>query len=256
MGETKEEQGPMSEPIWSNYLSPRDRQVLERSGYGARMGFGRRPALMIVDVSYNFCGEAPAPILESIVRWRNSCGEDAWRAIERIRRVADACRAHRLPVFYSTNQRRPDGFDAGSWRWKNARELEDNEADIRGNEIVADIAPQPQDVVVYKTKPSAFFGTPLLSFLIDLKVDSLLVCGVSTSGCVRATVIDAFSNNLRCAVIADGCFDRIEVSHAANLFDMHAKYADVVSAEEVIGFVGTLPDGLFQLPTGCARSTR
>jgi nicotinamidase-related amidase len=246
----------MADEIWSKYLTPRDRQVLERSGYGARMGYGRRPALMIVDVSYNFCGDAPAPILDSIARWRNSCGEDAWRAIDRIKPLAAACRARGVPVFYSTNQRRPDGFDAGSWRWKNARELEDNDADIRGNRIVADIAPQPQDVVVYKTKPSAFFGTPLLSFLIDLKVDSLLVCGVSTSGCVRATVIDAFSNNLRCAVIADGCFDRIEASHAINLFDMHAKYADVVTSDEAIAFVESLPERLFELPGARAAARR
>jgi maleamate amidohydrolase len=214
------------------------------------MGFGERPALMIVDVSYNFVGEQPAPILESIKRWRNSCGEEGWAAVKVIRSLAQACRAKGLPVFYSTNTRRPDGFDAGSWRWKNSRELEDNRQDIRGNEIVADIAPQPRDVVIYKTKPSAFFGTPLLSFLLDLKVDSLLVCGVSTSGCVRATVIDAFSNNLRCAVIADGCFDRVQVSHAINLCDMHAKYADVIDSHEAHAFVTRLAGGLFDLPKG------
>jgi nicotinamidase-related amidase len=242
----------MSKDLWTPFLTPRDTEVLRASGYGARMGFGERPALMIVDVSYNFVGEQPAPILESIKRWRNSCGEEGWEAIKVIRRLADACRAKGLPVFYSTNTRRPDGFDAGSWRWKNSRELENNRQDIRGNEIVADIAPQPRDVVIYKTKPSAFFGTPLLSFLLDLKVDSLLVCGVSTSGCVRATVIDAFSNNLRCAVVADGCFDRVQVSHAINLCDMHAKYADVIASEEAHAFVGRLPGALFDLPKGAA----
>ena len=240
----------MSEDLWTPYLTARDAEVLRASGYGARMGFGERPALMIVDVSYNFVGEEPAPILESIKRWRNSCGEEGWAAIKVIRRLAEACRAKGVPVFYSTNTRRPDGFDAGSWRWKNSRELEDNRQDIRGNEIVADIAPQPRDVVIYKTKPSAFFGTPLLSFLLDLKVDSLLVCGVSTSGCVRATVIDAFSNNLRVAVVADGCFDRVQVSHAINLCDMHAKYADVIASAEAHDFVGRLRPGLFDLPRG------
>jgi nicotinamidase-related amidase len=240
----------MTEPLWMQYLTARDRQVLAASGYGARMGYGRRPALMIVDVNYNFTGEQPQPILESIRRWRNSCGEEAWVAIRVIRRLADAARAKGVPVFYSTNSRRPDGFDAGSWRWKNARELEDTQQEIRGNEIVAEIAPQPQDVVVRKTKPSAFFGTPLLSFLIDLQVDSLVVCGVSTSGCVRATVIDAFSQNLRCAVVADACFDRLEVSHAINLADMHAKYADVISSDEALAFLGGLTPGMFDLPKG------
>jgi maleamate amidohydrolase len=240
----------MSEPIWTPYLTARDKDVLRASGYGASMGFGERPALMIIDVSYNFAGDKSEPILESIKRWRNSCGEEAWAAISVIRKLADACRRKGLPVFYSTNTRRPDGFDAGSWRWKNSRELEDNEQDQRGNEIVAEIAPQPKDVVVLKTKPSAFFGTPLLSFLIDLKVDSLLVCGTSTSGCVRATVIDAFSNNVRCAVVEDGCFDRVQVSHAINLCDMHAKYADVIGSEEAHAFVASLPAARFELPKG------
>ena len=240
----------MADPSWAKYLTTRDRQVLQLSGFGARMGFGLRPGLMIVDVNYNFCGDTPAPILESIRTRRTSCGEDAWTAVGHIRKLLDACHARGMPVFYSTNQRRPDGFDAGSWRWKNSRSVENSEADHRGNEIVAAIAPQPSDIVITKTKPSAFFGTPLLSFLCDLKVDSLLVCGGSTSGCVRATVIDAFSSNIRCAVVADACFDRIEVSHAISLFDLHAKYADVIGVGEALAFVDSLPRGMFDLPKG------
>lgn len=240
----------MTDRIWDRFLTPEDRGVIGASGYAARGGFGQRPALMIVDVSYNFCGDRPEPILESIKRWRNSCGEAAWESIGVIGRLIEGCHAKGLPVFYSTNTRRPDGFDAGAWRWKNARELEDPEKEIAGNAIVAAIAPAPQDVVILKTKPSAFFGTPLLSFLIDLKVDTLMVCGVSTSGCVRATVIDAFSNNLRVQVIEDGCFDRLETSHAINLCDMNAKYADVIPSAEVLETIGALPDGLFELPKG------
>jgi maleamate amidohydrolase len=240
----------MTQRIWDPFLTARDREVFTASGYAAPVGFGERPALMIVDVSYNFCGERPEPILQSIRKWRNSCGEDAWRAIAVIRRLLDACHAKSLPVFYSTNTRRPDGFDAGSWRWKNARELEDAEKEIAGNEIVRDIAPAPQDVVILKTKPSAFFGTPLLSFLIDLKVDTLMVCGVSTSGCVRATVVDAFSNNLRVQVIEDACFDRSQASHAINLADLNAKYADVIPSSEALAAIVSYSDGLFDLPTG------
>jgi maleamate amidohydrolase len=240
----------MTQRIWDRFLTERDRAVFAASGYSAPVGFGERPALMIVDVSYNFCGDRPEPLLDSIAKWRNSCGEDAWRAIAVIRRLIDACHERELPVFYSTNTRRLDGFDAGAWRWKNARELEDAHKEIAGNEIVKEIAPAPQDVVILKTKPSAFFGTPLLSFLYDLKVDSLLVCGVSTSGCVRATVIDAFSNNLRVQVVEDACFDRSEASHAINLADMNAKYADVVSSEAALGAIAARPKGLFELPRG------
>lgn len=235
---------------WDRFLTERDQRVLAASGYGASMGFGDRPALLIVDVSYNFCGDHPEPILDSIKHWRNSCGEDAWKAIGVVRTLIDACHDRGLPIFYSTNTRRADAFDIGGWRWKNSRQLEDTEREIRGNEIVAEIAPSARDIVIYKTKPSVFFGTPLLSFLIDLKVDTLVICGVSTSGCVRATVIDAFSNNLRCVVVEDACFDRIEASHAINLCDMNAKYADVVASSRVLGELMKIQRGLFNLPSG------
>ncbi len=71
----------MSEPIWNKFLTERDKQVFEAAGYGSRGGFGKRPALLVIDVSYGFCGDQPEPILESIKRWRNSCGEESWVAI-------------------------------------------------------------------------------------------------------------------------------------------------------------------------------
>jgi nicotinamidase-related amidase len=240
----------VSKRIWNAFLTDRDRAVFASSGYAAPVGFGSRPALMLVDVSYNFCGRKPEPILESIKTYRNSCGEEAWAAIAVIRELIDTCHDQGLPVVYSTNTRRHDGFDAGAWRWKNARELEDPDKEIAGNEIVEAIAPAPQDVVILKTKPSAFFGTPLLSFLIDLKVDTLIVCGVSTSGCVRATVIDAFSNNLRVQIVEDACFDRSEASHAINLADMNAKYGDVRHSSEILPVLRSIPRGLFALPGG------
>ena len=129
---------------------------------------------------------------------------------------------------------------------KNSRFLEDFEKEERGNAIVPDIAPQRGDLVIKKQKPGAFFGTPLLSYLIERKVDTLLVTGVSTSGCVRASVIEGFSYNYRVAVVQDGCYDRSQASHAINLCDMNAKYADVVSSDDAIAYVGRLPDGLFR----------
>ena len=92
--------------------------------------------------------------------------------------------------------------------------------------------------MVRKQKPSAFFGTPLQSYLNLLGADSLVVTGGTTSGCVRATVVDAFSANYRVAVVAEACFDRVQSSHALSLADMHAKYADVVSASELEGAWG------------------
>src|SRR6266705_417337 len=127
---------------WDNILTQRDKDVFALSGYGKRAGFGQRPAVLVIDVNYNFVGDKPEPILESVKRFRNSCGAEAWD---------------------------------------------------KGNEIVEEIAPQAGDIVVRKQKPSAFFGTPLISMLNEVHADSVLITGTTTSGCVRASVIDALS---------------------------------------------------------------
>jgi nicotinamidase-related amidase len=241
----------MTEPIWNQFLTERDKQVFAASGYGARQGFGKRPAVLVVDVNYDFCGDRPEPILDSIKRWRNSCGAEAWDGVAAIKRLLAAARAKALPVIYTTSGRRADNWDQGSWAWKNTRTAERviaRDTQLPGNTIVPDIAPLPQDIVLYKQKPSAFYATPLLSYLVLLNADSIILTGVSTSGCVRATVIDAFSNNFRVAVVEEGCFDRSQASHAINLCDMHAKYADVVKLDDTLAFVETLPKGMFDLP--------
>lgn len=239
----------MSEPIWDQFLTKRDKQVFAAGGFGARQGFGKRPAILVVDVNYNFCGDRPEPILESIKRWRNSCGEEAWEGIKAIKRLLAAGRKKGLPVIYTTGVRRDDNWDMGGWAWKNKRTAERTiTRGQSGDTIVPDIAPEPQDIVIYKQKPSAFYGTPLTSYLTLLGADSILLTGTTTSGCVRATVLDAFSSNYRCTLVEEGCFDRSQASHAINLCDIHAKYADVVKLEEVLGFVNSLPAGMFDLP--------
>jgi len=158
-----------------------------------------------------------------------------------------------VPVIYTTGERRPDNWDAGSWRWKSSRgdEAGGSPGDrVDGNEIVAMIAPGPQDIVIRKQKPSGFFGTSLAAYLTLLGCDSVVVVGTTTSGCVRATVVDAFSLNYRVTLAEEGCFDRSEASHAVSLCDMHAKYADVVPTAEVLSYFDRLPRGLFDLPAG------
>ncbi len=243
----------MTEPVWTKFLTDQDKAVFAAAGYGARAGWGKRPALLIIDVNYAFCGDKREPILESIKRWRNSCGEDAWDALPVLKRVIDAAREAEIPVIYTTGIRRPDNWDNGSWSWKNNREAEAprvSQTNLDGNEIMPQIAPGPRDIVVPKQKPSGFHGTNMLSYLTLLGCDSVIVCGTTTSGCVRATVLDSFSNNYRTAVIEEGCFDRSQASHAINLCDMHAKYADVIRADEVIEHIKSLPKGLFTLPPG------
>jgi nicotinamidase-related amidase len=241
----------MADRIWDAYLSPTDKAVMAASGYGALSGFGHRPALLIVDVNRSFCGDGPEPILEAIKRWPTSCGAVSWVAIPVIKTLADAFRAKKLPVIYTTGQSRTDGWDKGSWGFKQSRigETIKKATGPDGTEIVAPLAPQAQDIIVYKQKPSGFFGTNLAAYLTLLGADSVVVTGTTTSGCVRATVLDAFSLNYRVAVVEDGCFDRNEASHAINLCDMHAKYSDVIASAAVLDFVSGLADDLFpQLP--------
>jgi len=242
----------MKPPIWDMFLTERDKAVFSAGGFGARMGFGKRPAILVVDVNYAFCGDKREPILESIKRWPTSCGEEAWEGVRVIKRLIEAARAKGLPVIYTTNKKRPDKWDNGSWSWKNTRQNERlrTQTNLDPNAVVDEIAPGPRDILIQKQKPSAFYATPLQSYLTLLGCDSLLVAGATTSGCVRASVLDAFSSNYRVVVVEDGCFDRSQASHAVSLCDMHAKYADIVESAEVIDFILTLPAGMFDLPAG------
>jgi maleamate amidohydrolase len=221
---------------WDDVISERDRQVMDAAGYGQNQNLGRRPALLVIDVNYGFVGRQPLPILEAIRRTRTSCGEAGWEAVKSIRILLDASRLALVPVIYSTGRSVTAGGALGRWSSKNRRTGEDA-YDPKAREIVAEIAPLPGDLVIEKGKPSVFFGTELLSHLVDSGIDTLLVMGGTTSGCVRATVVDAFSYNLRVAVVEEGTFDRSEISHKVSLFDMAGKYANVWSLAEALEYL-------------------
>ena len=227
--------------MWDDVLTGRDKQVFGAAGYGKRQGFGHRPAVIVVDVNYNFVGDVPEPILDSIKKYRNSCGEEGWQGVAQIRRLLEAARAASVPIFYSTAPSRQTALTAGRWHGKNSRGAEDFHSQAQdGNDIVHEITPQDGDIVILKDKPSVFFGTPLMSYLHELQVDTLLVAGTTTSGCVRATVVDAFSYNFKVVVVEECVFDRGQTSHKVNLFDMQAKYADVVPLEAALGYLDEL----------------
>lgn len=236
--------------IWDRFLTERDKALNVASNFGQIGGFGQRPALLVIDVNYAFCGKRSQPILEAIKEYSTACGEDAWHAMPHICRLIDAAHDHVLPLIYTTGQRRADGWDSGSWTWKFAqRQTATAVAGLPdGNLIVDDIAPLPHDIIVTKRKPSAFFGTDLASFLTLLRCDSLIVTGATTSGCVRATVLDAFSLNYRVTVVEEACFDRTESSHAISLFDMHSKYADVLGIDTVVEHISGMPKTEYPLP--------
>lgn len=228
--------------VWDDVLPEEDRLVFEQAGWGKQVGFGEKPALLVVDVIYNFVGDKPEPILESIKRWRYSCGERGWEGVKQLQRLIAAAREQEIPIIYTGMDRRPDGFDQGAWNWKSHRSGE--ASDIKGslgNEIVAEVAPEPQDIVFVKDKPSAFHGTHLLDYLIYLGVDTVVTTGTTTSGCVRATAVDATQYNYRSIVPEECAWDRSMISHKVNLLDIQMKYGDVRSTDDVIDYFKSLP---------------
>jgi maleamate amidohydrolase len=232
--------------IWDDVLTERDKKVFKAAGWGASGGFGERPVILVVDVIYNFCGDEPEPILESIKKYRYSCGAEAWDGIYALQHLISVARPKGVPIIYQTYERREDAFDAGAWNYKNSRALD--ACDIvgsHGNEIVKEVAPEDYDIVFCKKKPSSFFHTPLELYLNSLKADTIIVTGTTTSGCVRATAVDAFQYNYHTIVPIETCWDRGQTSHKMNLFDLSQKYAEVLPVAEVEEYIRNLPEGLF-----------
>lgn len=220
--------------IWDDYLDERDKKVYQEAGLGKKMGIGKKPALVIVDVQYGFTGDSPEKIEESIRNYPTSCGESSWEAIEHIKSLLDAARKATIPVFFTIIE---GSKSASNERVAIKGNIFDHPSLLegeKGTQVVEKLKPQYGEIVISKKKPSAFFGTPLVSYLTAQQIDTVIITGCTTSGCVRASVIDAFSNNYRVIVPEECVFDRGIASHAINLFDMQQKYADVLPVEEVI----------------------
>jgi maleamate amidohydrolase len=228
-----------SSRIWEPYLTAQDRAHLARTP-DRRVGFGSRPALLLIDLYRWVFGDAPQPLLEAIETWPGSCGLAAWEALPSLQRLLALARELGLPVVHLTGL---DGAGVPGWSEAAhggiARGGSVNDTTVpderrrRKYDIVDQVAPIPGEVVLRKTTPSAFNGTPLVHQLHYLGVDTLIVGGESTSGCVRASVVDACSYRFRVIVVEECVFDRHEATHAINLFDMHTKYADVLPLVEV-----------------------
>jgi nicotinamidase-related amidase len=242
--------------VWDAFLTPSDKEVFRASGTGTTLGIGDRPVLLVVDVTYAYTGDVSEPILDSIRKWPNSCGPRAWEAIPHIQSLLSAFRAKGFPVFYSaTPKPSQDGFGRGLWR-SSRTDPTTTVLGVDASEIVHDIAPEDRDIVITKVAPSAFFGTYLSSYLASLRADSVIVCGATTSGCVRASVVDGFSHNLRMIVAEEATFDRGEASHAVGLFDLDAKYADVLPTAQVVDQIASMSADLYRGVFGTSSGGR
>jgi maleamate amidohydrolase len=219
---------------WRSFVPDSDVELYRAAGYGARAGLGPALGLLVIDMTYGFVGEGPADIREAVRTAPNACGTHAWVAVKALVPLLDAVRAAGHPVFYTGDVSAVSPLEGNVWAGKQRRLGEGPEGET---EIVREIAPRPGDEVITKDKPSAFFGTGLVDRLRERGVRDLLVVGGTTSGCVRASVVDAFSHGFAVGVVADCVFDRSQTSHAVNLFDMDQKYADVLDLPGAIRVV-------------------
>ncbi len=205
-------------------------------GFGTRIGFGERPAVLVIDMARAFCDPG------------FRVGADQTPAVEAIAALLPAARRQGVPVYFTTVAYREDGRDGGVFVQKVPALRDLLVDDPAATEIDPRIAPVDGEVVLNKKYPSAFFQTHLLSMLIAERIDTLIVTGCSTSGCIRATVVDAVSYGYRVTVPEQAVSDRWQEPHRANLFDIDAKYGDVLPLREVVSYLETLP-----APLGPAR---
>ncbi|MBU2677912.1 MAG: isochorismatase family protein [Gammaproteobacteria bacterium] len=192
-----------------------------RGAFDGSLGFGDTPALILIDLVQAYF-DKDSPLYANV--------EDTLASALRIR---DAARVAGIPIIYTNVVYQQGGANGGVFY----RKVPALEAFVAGNPLgrwADGIEPAADELVISKQYPSAFFGTSLAATLTANKVDTLIITGLTTSGCIRATCVDAVSSGFVPIVVSDACGDRHEAPHEANLFDMNAKYADVIDEETAI----------------------
>lgn len=208
----------------TSLFPPEDLKYFEKGHPGGRIGFGSRPAVVVVDMTRAFVED----------KYPLACEKTGRPCAAAIRRLLEAARGAEIPVFYTGGIVCHQPILRGRWKSSHESPLMNTP---EAHEVVEEIAPRPGELLIRKSKPSGFFGTELNAYLIYHNVDTLIVTGMVTSGCVRATVVDAFSLNYRVVVPIECSADRSETSHKVSLVDMHMKYADVIPLDEVITYL-------------------
>jgi maleamate amidohydrolase len=218
----------LSEREWLTIVPEAERQLYEQARFATEHAWGERPALLVIDCTCAFTGTKAQPPAEAIAEFATSCGAVAWEALPRINWLLDLFRSHRWPIVHTRSDlqgQRHCGRATTSSVPPERSSVASEYPDL--------VAPLPGEWVIEKVKASAFFGTPLAMYLSRQKIDTLVIAGTSTSGCVRASCVDASSWGYPTFVVADCCFDRSRFAHLANLFDMSQKYATVLNLAEL-----------------------
>ncbi len=222
--------GDFEDHCWRDVVDAGTIEIYQ--AYRRKTFVGDNPAVLAIDLYNKAYGGGNRPVREVDREYSGSCGEHAWNALPPTQKLLAVARRAGLPVIYTT--RHVDTVGVHSTNRNMTRERDDI------YDIKAEVAPQPGEIVIYKERASGFFGTPLIAHLQQLRVNSLIICGESTSGCVRASTVDAFSYGFHNVVVEECTYDRSMLSHKVNLFDLHNKYADVLHVEEVLAHLEVL----------------
>jgi len=204
-------------------------QFFKERGFGLTLGFGESPALVVIDFMRAFTDPA-LPL-----------GANLDRELAETMRVLGAAREAEIPIYYTAVwYEEKDLRDGGVWvkkQWKGAQTLKAGTPEV---DLDPRLGRRPEEPIILKKYASAFFGTDLVSRLNARRVDTLIITGCTTSGCVRATAVDAVQNGFRPMVVREAVGDRAKPAHDQSLFDLQAKYADVVSVEETMEYLSRL----------------
>ncbi len=215
---------------WRDVVPEADLQAVSKAGMGKNMGFGCKPAVLVVDMTYLYVDPA-FPL---------AAGKGMWHVVDAVGRLLQEARAKAAPIYYTRRNKRTLPVEKGLHAHKLVSFSSPLLSDPKADEWPPAILPLEGDVIIQKPKYSAFFETPLRSMLTYQGVDTLIVTGVSTSACVRCAVIDAFQSNIRPIVPEECVGDRSMTAHRANLFDIQMKFGDVLGLEEVLAWLRTL----------------
>ena len=218
---------------WEGAIPADDLERFREGGYGNQVRpieAGERPCVIVVDMTREFVDG----------RYPTGNSEHGRPAVEANVRLLDVARELGLPIYYTKLYEDPVHVPspAQRGRWKTKGRKAKDPSLPPGDVIVAELAPRPEDHVIYKHhKPSGFFGTELAALMTYENVDTAVVTGMTTSGCVRATAVDAFQHNFDVVIPFECVADRSQISHKVNLLDLHMKYADVASLDDVIAYL-------------------
>jgi maleamate amidohydrolase len=220
--------------VWDGVIPDHDLKVYEQAGFSRQPCWDGTPALLIVDALWAFIGHQPVDVLEAIREYPTACGKVGWDGLERIAEVLRFFREAGLPVVYVC----ADGGLKSLYGATTRTRRGDGAADPSAYDIPERIKPAPGEPVVTKTKASGFFRTSLDVLLWRRKVDTVLIAGSTTCGCIRATTVDAHSLGFETIVLQDAVWDRSQFSHAVSLFELSMKYAAVTTVDEAVAALG------------------